>query len=70
MPGERREVPVKQGSDSWKSGKVFGQGQETAKTVRAGLDGGRPSQQLGGDEAEIRIGGNHDQDQPARSIAR
>src|SRR4051794_29093501 len=35
--GEHREVPVKQGSGSRKSGKVFGQGQKTAKMVRAGL---------------------------------
>jgi putative DNA-invertase from lambdoid prophage Rac len=37
MPREHREVPVKQGSDSRKSGKVFGHGQKTAKIVRAGL---------------------------------
>jgi DNA invertase Pin-like site-specific DNA recombinase len=30
-------VPVKQGSGIRKSGKVFGQGQKTAKTIRAGL---------------------------------
>jgi putative DNA-invertase from lambdoid prophage Rac len=30
-------VPVKQGSGSRKSGKVFGQGQKNAKMVRAGL---------------------------------
>jgi hypothetical protein len=34
---EPREVPVKQGSGSRKSGKVFGQGQKTAKMVRASL---------------------------------
>jgi putative DNA-invertase from lambdoid prophage Rac len=34
---ERREVPVKQGSGIRKSGKVFGQRQKTAKTVRAAL---------------------------------
>jgi putative DNA-invertase from lambdoid prophage Rac len=37
MRGEHREVPVKQGSGSRKSGKVFGQGQKTDKMVRAGL---------------------------------
>ena len=37
MPMEHREVPVKQGSDSRKYGKVFGQGRKTAKTIRAGL---------------------------------
>src|SRR5271167_3210956 len=37
MRGEHREVPIKQGSDIRKSGKVFGQGQKAAKTVRAGL---------------------------------
>ena len=63
-------MPVKREFGIRKSGKVFGQGQETAKTVRAGLYGGRPGQQLRGDEADIRIGGNHDHDQPARSIAR
>jgi len=30
-------VPIKQGSGSRKSGKVFGQGKKTAKTIRAGL---------------------------------
>jgi len=30
-------VPVKQGSDIKISGRVFGQGQKTAKMVRAGL---------------------------------
>jgi len=30
-------MPVKPGSGSRKSGKVFGQGQKTAKTIRAGL---------------------------------
>jgi predicted site-specific integrase-resolvase len=30
-------MPVKQGSGIKKSGKVFGQGQKTAKTIRAGL---------------------------------
>jgi len=30
-------MPVKQGSGIRKSGKVFGQGQKTAKTIRAGL---------------------------------
>jgi len=30
-------MPIKQGSDIRKSGKVFGQGKKTAKTVRAGL---------------------------------
>jgi len=34
---ERREVRVKQGSGSRKSGKVFGQGQKNAKMVRAAL---------------------------------
>ena len=37
MRRERREVPAKPGSGSRKSGKVFGQGQKTAKMVRAGL---------------------------------
>jgi DNA invertase Pin-like site-specific DNA recombinase len=37
MPRELREMPVKQGSEVKKSGRVFGQGQKTAKTVRAGL---------------------------------
>ena len=37
MRREHREVPIKQGSDIRKSGKVFGQGQKAAKTVRAGL---------------------------------
>lgn len=37
MSRELREVPVKQGSGLRKSGKVFGQGQKTAKTIRAGL---------------------------------
>jgi hypothetical protein len=40
---ERREVPAKQGSGSKKSGKVFRQGQKTAKTIRAGLYGERPA---------------------------
>jgi predicted RNA-binding protein YlqC (UPF0109 family) len=30
-------VPIKQGSIIKKSGKVFGQKQKTAKTIRAGL---------------------------------
>jgi putative DNA-invertase from lambdoid prophage Rac len=37
MPSEPREMPVKQGSGSTKSGKVFGQGQKSAKRVRAGI---------------------------------
>jgi DNA invertase Pin-like site-specific DNA recombinase len=37
MSREHREVPIKQGSGIRKSGKVFGQGQKAAKTVRAGL---------------------------------
>jgi len=37
MRGEPREMPVKQGSGIRKSGRVFGQGQKTAKTIRAGL---------------------------------
>src|ERR1700686_5258279 len=37
MPREHREVPVKQGFGIRKSGKVFGQGQKSAKMVRAGL---------------------------------
>jgi DNA invertase Pin-like site-specific DNA recombinase len=37
MPREHREVPVKQGSGIRKTGRVFGQGQKTAKIVRAGL---------------------------------
>ena len=37
MRGEHREMPVKQGSSSRKSGKVFGQGLKAAKTIRAGL---------------------------------
>src|ERR1700676_5493745 len=37
MPRDHREWPVKQGSDSRKYGKVFGQGQKTAKMVHAGL---------------------------------
>jgi hypothetical protein len=37
MPREYREVAVKQGSGSRKSGNVFGQGQKSAKMVRAGL---------------------------------
>ena len=37
MPREHREVPVKQGSGIRKSGRVFGQGQKSAKIVRAGL---------------------------------
>jgi len=36
-PREPREVPIKQGSGIRKSGRVFGQGQKTAKMVRAGL---------------------------------
>src|ERR1700751_4822922 len=36
-PGSLRKMPVKQGSGSRKSGKVFGQGQKNAKMVRAGL---------------------------------
>src|ERR1700758_5004156 len=36
-PGSLRKMPVKQGSGSRKSGKVFGQGQKTAKMVRAAL---------------------------------
>jgi DNA invertase Pin-like site-specific DNA recombinase len=37
MRKELREVPVEQGASIRKSGKVFGQGQKNAKTVRAGL---------------------------------
>src|SRR5271157_190655 len=37
MRGEPLEMPVKQGSGIRKSGKVFGQGQKTAKMVRVGL---------------------------------
>src|ERR1019366_7235737 len=37
MRGEPREMPVKQESGIKKSGKVFGQGQKTAKIIRAGL---------------------------------
>jgi putative DNA-invertase from lambdoid prophage Rac len=37
MRGELSEMPVKQGSDIGKSGRVFGQGQKTAKMIRAGL---------------------------------
>jgi DNA invertase Pin-like site-specific DNA recombinase len=37
MRREHSEVLIKQGSDIRKSGKVFGQGQKSAKTVRAGL---------------------------------
>jgi DNA invertase Pin-like site-specific DNA recombinase len=37
MRGELSEMPVKQGSGIRKSGKVFGQVQKTAKTIRAGL---------------------------------
>jgi hypothetical protein len=37
MPRELREVPVKQGSGIRKSGKVFGQGQKTAKQIRTGM---------------------------------
>ncbi len=37
MPRGLREVPIKQGSGIKKSGRVFGQGQKTAKTIRAGL---------------------------------
>jgi DNA invertase Pin-like site-specific DNA recombinase len=37
MPREPSEMPVKQGSGIRKYGKVFGQGQKTAKMVRAGL---------------------------------
>ena len=35
MRGERLEMPVKQGSAVRKSGKVFGQGQKAAKSIRA-----------------------------------
>jgi hypothetical protein len=34
MRGEPREMPVKQGSGIRKSGRVFGQGQKAAKTIR------------------------------------
>jgi DNA invertase Pin-like site-specific DNA recombinase len=37
MRGESPEMPVKQGSRSRKSGKVFGQGQKDAQMIRAGL---------------------------------
>jgi len=37
MPREHREVPVNQGSGVRKSRKVFGQGQKTTKTIRAGV---------------------------------
>src|ERR1035437_3665721 len=37
MRGEPREVPIKQGSIIKKCGRVFGQGQKAAKTIRAGL---------------------------------
>jgi hypothetical protein len=37
MSGERLKMPVKQGSVVRKSGKVFGQGQQTVRTFRAGL---------------------------------
>ena len=37
MPKEPRKVPVKQGAGIKKSGKVFGQGQNAAKAIRAGL---------------------------------
>jgi DNA invertase Pin-like site-specific DNA recombinase len=37
MRGEHREMPVKQGAGIRKSVKVFGQGQKTAKMIRAGL---------------------------------
>jgi DNA invertase Pin-like site-specific DNA recombinase len=37
MRGEHLEMPVKQGSGSRKSGKVFGRGQKAANPVRAGL---------------------------------
>jgi len=37
MRGEHLEMPVKQGSGGKESGKVFGQGRITAKTIRAGL---------------------------------
>ena len=37
MRGKLSEMPIRQGSDIRKSGKVFGQGQKPAKTVRAGL---------------------------------
>lgn len=37
MPRKHRKVPLKQGSGIRKSGKVFGQGQKTAKIIRAGL---------------------------------
>jgi hypothetical protein len=38
MRGERLEMPVKQGAGTRKSGRVFGQGQNTPKIVRAGLN--------------------------------
>ena len=37
MRREHHEMPVKQGSGIKKSGRVFGQGQKTAKIIRAGL---------------------------------
>jgi DNA invertase Pin-like site-specific DNA recombinase len=37
MRRELREMPVKQGSGLKKSGRVLGQGQDTAKTIRIGL---------------------------------
>src|SRR5271165_6840405 len=37
MRGELSEMPVKRGSGIKKSGRVFGQGQKAAKTIRAGL---------------------------------
>src|ERR1035441_5493287 len=37
MRGELSEMPVKQGSGIRKSGKVLGEGQKAAKTIRAGL---------------------------------
>src|SRR5580700_8565789 len=37
MRREHREVPIKQGAGIRKSVKVFGQGQKTAKMIRAGL---------------------------------
>ena len=37
MRWELSEMPVKQGSGMGKSGRVFGQGQKAAKTIRAGL---------------------------------
>jgi putative DNA-invertase from lambdoid prophage Rac len=37
MPREHHEMPVKQGPGIKKSGRVFGQGQKTARIIRAGL---------------------------------